>query len=143
MDPTQLLLGVLTVATGGSFVQLIVYLLRRRGEIKTEDAKAKEFSASADSTLLDSATAYAAQLQATVTGQASMADKLNGRIDHLEAALDAEQEKSARNAGIANDEIRRLSSKVAELTTNLAIALNRVELLSQELAAVRGRHRPV
>lgn len=139
MDPLQAVLGVLTVFTGGAMAQLLVFLLRRRAEIKDLDAKAALSLATADSSLLDSATAYAAQLQATVTGQATMAEKLTARIDHLEKALDEEQERSRRNAEIAHAEIGRLSAVVAQLRTDLTIANGQVERMQAEIAA-RGRH---
>lgn len=139
MNP-DILLAVLQVAAGGTIVQLIVYLLRRRSEIKTADAVAKKDEATGDSALLAGATAYAAQLQADMTGRRTIEDKLNARIDDCEQKLDDNQEKARRDAEIARTEIGRLAAQVAQLSVDLTIANGQVERLRMELEEARGRH---
>ncbi len=130
---SAVLLGVIQVAVGGTLVQLIIFLLRRRAEIKKLDAEAKTTGATGSALLVDSATAYAVRLQERDV-------ELTARVDKLETKLDEEQQRSLAAAAIAHEEINRLTQIVAQLRVDLDIANGQVDRLRRELSTPGGRH---
>ncbi len=132
MDST-VLLGVIQVAVGGTLVQLIIFLLRRRSEIKKLDAEAKATGATGSALLVDSATAYAVRLTERDV-------ELTSRVDKLETKLVAEVDKALAAANVAHEEISRLTQIVSQLRVDLDIANGQVDRLRSELRTAGGRH---
>lgn len=118
-------LQVAAVFLGGSSVQLIVFLVRRRAEIRELDTKADAVALEASNNPITRLQLDAEQLRQQIQGM---------RTDHLR-----EIEEMTRRLGLATDEGVRLQREVASLRTEIAIAQRQLDQL-QLPGLYRGMH---
>ncbi|MDQ3762830.1 MAG: hypothetical protein M3460_14600 [Actinomycetota bacterium] len=78
-ETLRFILQVAAIATGGGFVQLLIFILKRRSELRNLDA-------TSGSAALDSANSYIATLQG---GEKAVRDEL----DKMHARFEASQKK--------------------------------------------------
>lgn len=133
------LLQVLAIGLGGGTVQLLIFLLRRRAEIRELDAKA-------DASLLTSANDLISNLrQITDSNRSELADMRRALAAVTEESRVLTRDFTSRMAS-AQVENRRLSTEVARLRTDLDISQRQVDQLRAQLrgswpAAEDGRPR--
>lgn len=125
---SQFLLSVAAIATGGGFVQLLIFLLKRRSEIRALDR-------GSDAGLLTSANELISRQQADSDALRKEITRLSGAHRDLEAAIAAERVHFTRQMDIAHAENARLGGQVAQLRTDLDIANRQIG----ELRRMGGR----
>ena len=108
-------LQVLAVFLGGGTVQLVIFLARRRAEIRQLDA-------SSGAVTTEAANNFITRLQLD-------GDHLRQQIAQMKADHLREAEEMTRRLTIAHEETVRLQREVAILRTDLDIALRQVEQL--------------
>jgi septal ring factor EnvC (AmiA/AmiB activator) len=125
MLTTKFLLQVLAVAVGGGTVQLLIFLLKRRTELRALDR-----------------TSEASLLSASITdGQTLRAEiaELKEEVRQIRAERDQARESAAAQLETAHRENRRLTYEIATLRTDLDIATRQIEDLKASLTARRRR----
>lgn len=115
----QLALGVLTVAVGGSAVQLVIFLLRRRSELNALDRTAAATEREGQGAFIDRV--FVSE------------ERANKRADQLEEQMRLHQTEFADQMKLQRRENARLSAKVASLSTDLGIAQRQVGELTRQL----------
>jgi predicted nucleic acid-binding Zn-ribbon protein len=126
-DTLRFLLQIAGVFIGGGAVQLTIFILRRRSELKNLDA-------TSGSTALTSANTYIGTLQAGEAAARLEIQKLQVRLDAAEAKREDEDRRSTRIINAGRDEIDRLTADLARTRSNLAIANAQINELEQQLA---------
>lgn len=125
-DTVKFILQVAAIAVGGGSVQLGIFLLKRRSEIRKLDATSGKEA-------LGSATTYINTLQA---GEKAARDELARRevhITELETKRELEDRKSTQALTNAQIEIEQLAAELARARTNFAVAQNQINELSHQL----------
>lgn len=120
-------LQVLAVALGGGTVQGLIFLFRRRAEIKELDAKA-------DAIGLEAANNFITRLQLD-------ADQLRQQVSNLRADHLRDVEEMTRRLVAAQEREVRLQREVATLRTDLEIARRQIEQLTPPGGTYYGQHR--
>lgn len=115
----QLILGVLTVAVGGGSVQLLIFLLKRRGELKALDRTSQATEREGQGAFIDRV--FVSE------------ERASKRADQLEEQIRQAQVDFADQMKLQRRENARLSAKVASLSTDLGIAQRQVGELTRQL----------
>lgn len=119
----NLLLSILTVFLGGSAVQLIVFLLRRRGELKKLDTESSVLTATAKNTQADATDKLIIRLQQDGETYRVIARELQAEMERL-------RRDTAEQLRIAHEEHERLTGRIATLQTDLDIARRQIRDLT-------------
>lgn len=124
MSPETLrfVLQVAAVMLGGGSVQMAIFLLKRRSELRSLDA-------TAGSTALTSANAYISTLQSGEKAIREELDKLQSRFDTAKKQWDSERATLAEDADNQRQQARRLTRELGRCKADLEVA----ELHIQEL----------
>lgn len=120
------LLQIIAIAIGGGTVQLTIFLLKRRAELRSLDA-------ASDATLLNSANAYIVTLQAGDKALRVEVDSLKAEIAELKegwtrdrlamrAEWDVERNANTEALENANRQVARFLSDLARVRTDLQMA---------------------
>lgn len=121
-DTLRFVLQVLAVMLGGGTVQLGIFLLRRRAELRQLDTA----SDVAVNTVTDS---LINRLQEDGAIYRERVKSLESRIQLLESRSDAQQKDFAEQLRIAHEENIRLTTRVAQLQTDLDISQRQIREL--------------
>lgn len=125
-DVARLLLSVLTVFMGGGAVQLLIFLLRRRAELRQLSTTSEVNQATAAETLIRRLQEDGATYREQVAGLHTKLERLEDR--HVQAQRDFAAQ--LRDAHIENT---RLVTRVAQLQTDLDIAGRQLDELRWRL----------
>ena len=134
---TAFLLQLIAIAIGGGSVQLVIFLLRRRSELRKLDAES-------ESTLLDSANIYIGTL---LSGEKALREEIAAlktelRIlkesfatDRTDMRRDWEKERLANTEALetATREVTRLRLELARVKADLLIAQAQIDELRTRL----------
>lgn len=131
------LLQILAIAVGGGTVQLIIFLLRRRSELKSLDRNS-------EASLLTGASDFMASMQAARAEDLKRIKELEDSSKRDRAAFNAaftqlKTEKQHERTSLisqlsrANDENARLQSVVSQLQTDLNIAKGQITRMQHML----------
>ncbi|HZE00936.1 MAG TPA: hypothetical protein VE155_04135 [Pseudonocardiaceae bacterium] len=122
-DTLRFVLQVVAIALGGGSVQMAIFLLKRRSELRSLDA-------TAGSTALTSANEYIATLQG---GEKAMREELNkaqARIQAMHREWDIERADLTVALENENRQVARLSGYLARCKADLAVAESQLEELT-------------
>jgi chromosome segregation ATPase len=122
----RLLLQIFAVAVGGSAVQLTIFLLKRRAELRSLDT-------TSDATALTAATGYVVALQTDIQA-------LKEEMAARRKEWDAERATYTEALESANRELDRLLSGSSRLKADLMVARSQITELSSRLATGRHAH---
>lgn len=123
VDTLRFILAAFTGLVCSGSVQLGIFLLKRKAELRGLDAKS-------NATALDSANTYIQTLQA--------GDKaLREERDSLKAELNDERQASAEALANAQREVTRLSAELGRAQSDLSVARSQIDELTRQLG---GRH---
>ena len=128
----QFAISAAAVITGGSAVQLIVALVRRRSDMANVDATTEKIRAEAERVRTDLQAVVAAQLAAEATRQGERSLVLEKRIDGLQRQLVLERQDCDRRIA---DELERSSG----LTREIAVLRHDLANARCEIAALKTR----
>jgi chromosome segregation ATPase len=118
---TQLILQIVGVAVGGTLVQLIIFLIKKRSDLRS-------INTTSDSTVVTTAELLMARLaKAEAAGRQE--------IDRLNRLLGTEQQNFTRAINAARGEINRLGAEVARLRTDHDISQARIRALTSRIGA--------
>jgi predicted nucleic acid-binding Zn-ribbon protein len=119
---------ILAVAVGGGTVQLTIFLLKRRAELRSLDA-------TTGSTALVSANAYIVTLQ---KGEEIVRGEVKALKDEMaKIRRECDEERFANTLALetANRKIERFVSELARVKTDLAVATAEISNLRSRLSA--------
>jgi hypothetical protein len=116
---SQFVLQIVALVTGGSIVQLIVFLLRRRSEITALDK-------TASAPLLTSANELIVRLEASEA-------RLHTRLEALEQRRSNEMETGTAALTFSHEQNVRLSREVAQLRSDLDVCQHHVVQLRKAI----------
>lgn len=126
-DVVRFILQVAAVFAGGGSVQGLIFLLRRRGELRQLDT-------GSDATALNAANAYIVTLQA---GDKTLREELDAAKAELRSAdrrADIERESSAQALENATREISRAVAELSRVKADLIVAQSQVAELGERLS---------
>lgn len=115
----QFVLSAIAIMVGGGSVQLFIFLLKRRGELKALDRTSEATERGGQADFIDRV--FVSE------------EKANKRADRLEEQMKQYQVEFADQTKLQRRENARLSSKVASLSTDLSIAQRQVVELQRQL----------
>jgi hypothetical protein len=115
----ELILGIITVATGGSLVQLAIFLMRRKGELKALDTTATV-------PLIE-------QQGAFVDRVAAANELLTKQLKESDERQKAELKEFTAQLERSSEERDRLANDVARMRTELGIRGRQIETLESQL----------
>lgn len=121
------LLQILALVMGGSVVQLVIFLIRRRSELSALDRTSSK-------PLLEEQGAFIDRLTAAEAKERS-------RVTVLEARIEAMTIDFAERMRISNNERQRMIGEIASLRSDLDIARAQIESLQTELRRQSARLR--
>lgn len=130
---SQFVLQVAAIAVGGGSVQLAIFLLRRRAELRTLDA-------TSGSTALTSANAFILTLQSGDVTRVAEITALKAEAQSKELRRDAERDADRAAMDNAQREISRMSADLARTRADLAAAQAQIDELALRLSG--QSHRP-
>ncbi len=133
-DTLRFILQVAAVATGGGFIQLLIFVLKRRSELRNLDA-------TSGSAALASANSYITTLQ---TGENSMRDQLDKTHSHIkEMQKQWDIERAALTDALDNErrQVARLAADLARYRADLTVADARIAELMNSPARHGRRSR--
>jgi hypothetical protein len=116
---TGVLLQILAIVVGSGMVQLLIFLLKRRGELSALDRTSSK-------PLLEGQGAFIDRLAAAEI-------KALARVSVLEARIEAMTLDFAEKMQISNAERHRMAVQLAELRSDLDVARAQIEGLRAEL----------
>lgn len=122
----QWAINIATGITSVGTVQLVIFLLRRRAELKQMDASVVASDRTSAEPLLRGWEAIAGELK-------SAAKESLDRANKVEQRMDAERKEFTHSLEQAHAENLRLRGEVAGLRTDLDIATRQVEQLQRQL----------
>ena len=122
---TQLVLQIIGVAVGGTLVQLIIFLIKKRSELRGINTASDSAVVTTSNLLMDRLAA------AEVAGRAE--------IDRLNRLLTNERQGFTRAINSCRGEIGRLGADVARLRTEHDIAQARIRALTERIGAQADR----
>ncbi|HEX8761684.1 MAG TPA: hypothetical protein VF734_17315 [Pseudonocardiaceae bacterium] len=122
-DTLRFILQVAAIATGGGFVQLLIFILKRRSELRNLDA-------TSDSTALPSANSYSATLPGGEKAVREELDKKHAHLESLQKQWDIEQAKLTDALNNQRREVERLAADLARCRADLAVADARIAELT-------------
>jgi len=118
---TQLILQIVGVAVGGTLVQLIIFLIKKRSELRGINTASDSAVVTTSNLLMDRLAAAEA--------------KGREEIDRLNRLLGTEQQNFTRAINSCRSEINRLGAEVARLRTELDISQARIRALNERISA--------
>lgn len=133
-ETLRFLLQIAGVFIGGSAVQLLIFLIRRKAEVRSLDV-------ASDVGLLGAAQAQVAGLTATETSLRKVIDDKDARIDALLKRLSEEQTDHARTLDECEANASRLSAELARTRSELTTARYQLELVTSDNRPPPSRHR--
>lgn len=122
----QFILQVLAVLLGGAGVQLVIFLLRRRAEIRN-------LNTSSEGALVNSANQLVDRLQVDAVSARGEIARLSKRADDMQEQHSQERAEYTRRLEAVRGESNRLSGEIARLRTDLDIAHRQIEQLRDQL----------
>jgi chromosome segregation ATPase len=122
-DTLRFVLQVVAIALGGGSVQMAIFLLKRRSELRSLDA-------TAGSTALTSANEYIATLQGGEKAMREELDKVQARIQAMQREWD--NERADLTVALENEgrQVARLSGYLARCKADLSVAESQLEELT-------------
>lgn len=122
-DTLRFVLQVVAIALGGGSVQMAIFLLKRRSELRSLDA-------TAGSTALTSANEYIATLQGGEKAMRDELDKVQARIQAMQREWD--NERAELTVALENEsrQVARLSGYLARCKADLSVAESQLEELT-------------
>lgn len=126
-DIIRFILQVAAIFAGGGTVQLTLFLLKRRGELRQLDT-------ASDATALNSANAYIVTLQAGDKTLRAELDALKAELRAEDRRGDIDRESSAQALENASREIARALAELARVKADLVVAQSQVAELGERLA---------
>ena len=122
-DTLRFVLQVVAIALGGGSVQMAIFLLKRRSELRSLDA-------TAGSTALTSANEYIATLQGGEKAMRDELDKVQARIQAMQREWD--NERAELTVALENEsrQVARLSGYLARCKADLSVAQSQLEELT-------------
>lgn len=133
-DTLRFVLQIIGVFVGGSAVQLLIFLLKRRAEVRQLDT-------SSDVSLLGAAQAQVTGLQTSETALRKVIDDKDARNTLLEQRLAAEQADHARAMDESGQTVARLSADLARARTEVTTLRYQLEQMSPPGGWGGPRHR--
>ena len=126
-ETLRFILQVAAIATGGGFIQLLIFILKRRSELRNLDA-------TSGSAALTSANSYIATLQRGENAMRNELDKTRARIESMQKQWDSE--RAALTDALHNErrQVARLATDLARYQTDLAVADARIAELTNRPA---------
>ena len=121
---TQLILQIVGVAVGGTLVQLIIFLIKKRSELRGINTASDSAVVTTSNLLMDRLAA------AEVAGRAE--------IDRLNRLLTNERQGFTRAINSCRGEIGRLGADVARLRSEHDIAQARIRDLTERIGVLMG-----
>jgi hypothetical protein len=121
---TQLILQIVGVAIGGTLVQLIIFLIKKRSELRGINTASDSAVVTTSNMLMDRLAA------AEVAGRAE--------IDRLNRLLTNERQGFTRAINSCRGEIGRLGADVARLRTELDVSQARIRALTERISVLMG-----
>jgi chromosome segregation ATPase len=129
-DTLRFVLQVVAITLGGGTVQLGLFMLKRRGELRS-------LSVNTDATALGSANEYVKTLQdADRTLRAEITD-LKTEIRRMQTDWNAERVEATDVLNNSTREVERAHAKLARVTADLVVAQAQIA----QLGGLTGRHR--
>ncbi len=125
---TQLILQIVGVAVGGTVVQFVVFLIRKRSELRTLNTTSDSLVVSTSNQLMDRLAA------AEISGRRE--------VDRLNALLVNERQGFTRAINSCRGEIGRLGADLARLRTEHDIAQARIRALTERISVLMGGGSP-
>lgn len=119
-------LNVVGVFIAGSSVQLLIFLIKRRAELRSLDTQS-------DSVALTSANAYIVTLQAGGEASLRRISVLETDLFKLQQAWNADRGLSSDSLHAAEREVVRLGAELARLKVDLAVTRSQVAELEKRL----------
>jgi chromosome segregation ATPase len=129
-DTLRLVLQFCGVVIGAGGGQLVIFIFRRRGELKSLDA-------TSGSTALDSANAYISTLQTGELSTRGELDKMHVRLESMQQQLDNERRTSTDALEASEREISRLRAELGRVRSDLAVAQSQIDQMGFHMP---GRH---
>lgn len=133
-DTLRFVLQVVAIALGGGSVQMGIFLLKRRSELRSLDA-------TSGSTALTSANEYIATLQGGEKAVREELDRMQARTQTMRKEWDVE--RAELTAALENEsrQVARLSAYLARCKADLAVADSQIEELTHHgrMSARQGR----
>lgn len=120
------LLTVLSVFLGGGAVQLLIFFVRRKSDIKALDR-------TSEASMLSGASEFTAQLQARLSALDNTNSNMEAKLVQLNERHEVERQELIDSMKAANREITRLRNAVIRLETELHIALGHNKQLQEIL----------
>lgn len=133
-DTLRFVLQVLGVFIGGGAVQLLIFLLKRRAEVRQLDT-------SSDVSLLGAAQAQVTGLRDAETALRKVLDDKDARIAALERRLAAEQADHTRVTDETEQTTARLSAELARARAEIATLRYQLDQMSPPSGWAGPRHR--
>lgn len=122
----EFLINVLTVFLGGGTVQLLIFLLRRKPELK-------KIQSDTDSVQVQASIALVTKLQEDGSVYRDQVKSLLVKVELMESKHNTAQESFAQQLRDAHSENTRLATRVAQVQTDLDIAQRQVDDLRRRL----------
>jgi predicted nucleic acid-binding Zn-ribbon protein len=119
-DTLRWVLQVLAVTVGGGTVQLIIFMLRRRAELRNLNTSSDATVNTSYRELVDTLRIEAKRYEEQVKG-------LQERVAMIETRYETSQRQFTAQLNDAHIENNRLATRVAHLTTDLDIANRQVD----------------
>lgn len=122
-DTLRFVLQVVAIALGGGSVQMGIFLLKRRSELRSLDA-------TSGSTALTSANEYIATLQGGEKAMRDELDRVQARIQAIQREWD--NERAELTVALENEsrQVARLSGYLARCKADLSVAESQLEELT-------------
>ena len=133
-DTLHLILQIIGVFVGGSAVQLLIFLLKRRAEVRQLDT-------SSDVSLLGAAQAQVTGLRDAETVLRKVIDDKDARIGALERRLADEQTEHARAMDETEQTVSRLSAELARARSELSTLRYQLDQIDESRGWPGPRHR--
>ncbi|MGH3598784.1 MAG: hypothetical protein ACRDRO_10430 [Pseudonocardiaceae bacterium] len=133
-DTLRFVLQVVAIALGGGSVQMGIFLLKRRSELRSLDA-------TSGSTALTSANEYIATLQGGEKAMREQLDKTHARTEAMQKEWDIERAELTVALENESRQVARLSGYLARCKADLAVAESQIEELAHHgrMSARHGR----
>ncbi len=123
-DTLRFVLQVVAIALGGGSVQMAIFLLKRRSELRSLDA-------TSGSAALTSANEYIATLQSGEKAMRVELDKIQVRSEAMQKQGDTERALLTDALDNERRQVARLSADLARFKADLAVAESQIEQLTR------------
>lgn len=126
-ETLRFILQVAAIATGGGFIQLLIFIFKRRSELRNLDA-------TSGSAALTSANSYIATLQTGENAMRDELDKMRARIESMQKQWDIERATLTDALHNERRQVGRLAADLARYQADLAVAHARIAELTNSPA---------